>query len=90
MKLRRTLIISLALGVVTTLGTKIPFLSMLIGLVAFPVLTFPPFNASGPHAEYGFAWIDIISPTLWALLIAYFTAIYFVLIYLWKRWKGRA
>lgn len=69
---------------------KIPFLSMLIGLAAYPVLAFAPFDASGPHAQYGFAWIDIISPPLWAILIAYFTVIYFVPLYLWKRRKGRS
>ena len=89
MKTSRALITSLALGAITALGTKISFLSMLIGLVAFPVLTLAPFSASGPHAEYGFAWIDIKSPTLWALLIAYFTVIYFFLIYMWTRWKRR-
>ncbi len=77
--------ISLALGTLTALGTRIPFLSMFIGLVAFPILSVPPFDATGPHAGYGFAWIIVKSPLLWALLIAYFTALYGIVVFLWMR-----
>ena len=85
----KTLAISLGLGVVTVLATLVPFLSMLIGLAAFPILSFPPFDATGPHATYGFAWIEIESVLLWALLTAYFTALYFLPVFLWMRRRKR-
>ena len=83
----RAFVISLGLGVVTVLGTMVPFLSMLIGLIAFPILNSPPFDANGPHATYGFAWIEVESALLWGLLTAYFTALYFIPVYLWMRRK---
>ena len=87
MAIFRSLVVSLVLGVLTVLGTKVPLLSMLIGLLAYPILNFPPFDATGPHATYGFAWIDVESFELGALLIAYFAAIYFIPVYLWMRRK---
>lgn len=83
----RALAIALGLGVVTALATLVPLLSMLIGLIAFPILSFPPFDATGPHATYGFAWIEVESALLWTLLTAYFTALYFIPAYLWMRRK---
>ena len=85
----RAFAISLGLGIVTVLATLVPFLSMLIGLAAFPILNFPPFDATGPHATYGFAWIEIESALLWALLTAYFTALYFLPVYIWMRRRKR-
>ncbi len=85
MRIWRGFMISLALGTLTVLGTRVPLLSMLIGLVAFPILSLPPFDATGPHADYGFAWIIVKSPLLWALLIAYFTALYGIVVFLWMR-----
>jgi hypothetical protein len=85
MMIIRALGISLGLGILTVLATMVPFLSMLIGLIAFPILSAPPFDATGAHATYGFAWIEIESASLWALLIAYFTVLYFLPVYFWMR-----
>ncbi|ADO77498.1 hypothetical protein [Halanaerobium praevalens] len=80
MKIILKIMISLVSGGAITALTTVPFISMIIGLAAFPVLNIPGFESTGKHVEYGFMWVTLKSIESWILLISYFSIIIFIIL----------
>jgi hypothetical protein len=76
------LVVALGLGWCLVLALRVPLLSMLIGLAAFPLmLAFPPFAQTGEDVEFGFAWLILRSPrAFWAFFLYYSAVCYAILL----------
>ncbi len=80
MKFLKIIIISILSGIIITLGTTFPILSMIIGLLAWPVLNLPGFKSTGKHVEYGHFWITLKSFESWIYFIIYYSLITFIIL----------
>lgn len=74
--------ISLLSGFLITTLTFVPIISMIVGLVAFPILSIPGFESTGKHVEYGFMWLTLKSVESWILFILYFSILSFIVLWL--------
>lgn len=68
---------SLVVGVVASILMQLPFIGLLLALLAAPLMLIAPaLGTTGVHVDIGFAWISLNSPFAWAAFIAYFSLLF--------------
>ena len=79
-------------GMLCTLAMHLPFIGLLFGFLAIPLMiVFPALGETGDFVDIGSAWITLKSPFAWIAFIAYFALLFagvFKLIGFFRRKRG--
>jgi hypothetical protein len=75
------LVVALGLGLCFVLALGVPFLGVLVGFAAFPLMeAFPQFGRTGEDVEVGFAWLIVKSPRAFLAFLLYYSAMCYAML----------